>query len=123
MIENDAEVIAENISEKLKEITNSYISDFALNFQNKMKKNQSNEKSFNSYKANADAFFEAAQERNILYKDIDDMSTELGKTWNEYEKTMRNAGIKTEAINKKREQILRSFENSFYQSSTMKTYN
>ena len=72
---------------------------------------------------NADAFFEAAKKRDKLYNDLNDISTEIGETWQLYSEQMKAAGASAEEINKKREKVLRTFEDSFYQSSTMKTYN
>jgi len=45
------------------------------------------------------------------------------KLWQEYEQSARKAGVKAEDIAKKRNEILNSLQDTFFVSSTMKTYN
>ena len=123
MIDYDAEAISDDIATALKKASDAYLKDFVDQFYDTIGSAKKEDESFNSYKANADAFFETAKKRDQLYKDIDDMSTELGVAWNLYAKEMKAKGASAEEINKKRQSVLDTFKNSFFQSSTMKTYN
>jgi len=59
MIDQQAKDISEEMAAKIKKISEDYVKNFVQDFYNTLSKSTKEDDSFNSYKANADAFFNA----------------------------------------------------------------
>ena len=77
----------------------------------------------NSYKKNAEIFFDYVKHQQENFDKVEGELTETAKLWQEHEQEMRAAGKSAEEIAKRRSEILGSLSDSFFVSSTMKTYN
>lgn len=123
MLDHDAEEIADQLGAAIKTATDNYVKEFVDEFYKSISHVKYGDEAFNSYKANSDAFFAAAKKRDAMLKNLSTISSEVDTLWSQYAEEMKKAGMTTKEINKKRKEVINSFKNSFFQSSTMKTYN
>jgi len=54
---------------------------------------------------------------------LENEATSAGKEWKQYKEQAEKRGDSEEEMNEKRKKILDVFGDSFFESSTMKTYN
>lgn len=123
MIDQQAKDISEEMAAKIKKISEDYVKNFVQDFYNTLSKSTKEDDSFNSYKANADAFFNALKTQQQIEQDLENEATSAGKEWKQYKEQAEKRGDSEEEMNEKRKKILDVFGDSFFESSTMKTYN
>lgn len=123
-VELSAETITQTLNSQSDNIKATYAKEFSDYFYGELSKlNNSVSHEHNSYRKNADIFFDYINKQNTALDQANGELNATAKLWQEYEQSARKAGVKAEDIAKKRNEILNSLQDTFFVSSTMKTYN
>ena len=123
-IDETAPNIAEVISSSQNEMSNQFASDFSKYFYKELSKlNDKSGPEHNSYAKNAEIFFEYAKKQEEAMSNANETFTKVTDMWHDYEAAQLAAGADAEQLAKERTALLNSLQDTFFISSTMKTYN
>lgn len=124
LIDSTAPSINEVLEASSNNMQKQFASDFSQYFYKQLQKlNTSVNFEHNSYAKNAQIFFEYAKKQEEAMQKSDETFTEVTSMWHDYEKQQLAAGVEAEQIAKERTALLQSLKDTFFISSTMKTYN
>lgn len=121
---NTIETLAKTISNAQNDLKDSYAKEFSNYFYTELQRlNTGRQFEHNSYKKNAEIFFDFISRQNENFTLLNDEFNKTAMAWQEYREEQLLAGKNVEELNNERSEILNSLKESFFVSSTMKTYN
>lgn len=116
--------LSQTINNAQDNLKDSYAKEFSDYFYKEMQKlNTSSQFEHNSYKKNAEIFFNFINKQQETFSKLDAEANSTAAAWKTYEQEMIAGGASAEEVNEKRQALLTSLKESFFVSSTMKTYN
>ena len=121
-INSTSRVFGRQLETAVSEATDKIASEFVDTFYGGFETNKKSE-DFNNIRRKTEAFFKALEEQEKQNQKLEEASAKLGKVWDKYKKTAIKSRKTLEEIDEEEKKFLTELKNSFFQTSTMKTYN
>lgn len=109
--------------EVIQEVSYLFFKNFQETFYDSIKRLNDDSSTVNNFANHRQAFFDALEKRNKALENANELQNEGNQLWERYAAEARAAGANEEELRKQRQTIIDGIKNSFFVSSTMKTYN